>query len=161
MEFVVIVFSACIGPILLLLLACWAWWVFTVKLAGHPMHALRAWLGWGRSVRTLARWLDMSPQDLRDFDPGYRERKIAKNRGGMRVLQVPDRRTKKLQRAINRRVLNRLKAHPNATGFERHRSIVDNALPHVAMAVVIKMDVIDFFPSTSNGTRFSLGCADQ
>jgi hypothetical protein len=39
--------------------------------------------------------------------------------------------------------------HPAAIGFERGRSIVDNALPHAHQCVVIKLDLVDFFPSTS------------
>jgi retron-type reverse transcriptase len=45
-------------------------------------------------------------------------------------------------------LLERLKAHPCATGFERGHSIVTNALPHVGQQVVIKLDLKDFFTST-------------
>jgi retron-type reverse transcriptase len=45
-------------------------------------------------------------------------------------------------------VLGGLRAHPSATGFERGKSVVDNAMPHVGRAVVVKMDVVDFFSST-------------
>ena len=34
-------------------------------------------------------------------------------------------------------------------GFERDRSIVTNALAHRGQAVVLRFDVVDFFPSTS------------
>jgi hypothetical protein len=53
-----------------------------------------------------------------------------------------------MQRRILRRVLGGLRAHPAATGFECGKSIVDNALPHAGRAVVVKLDVVDFFPST-------------
>jgi retron-type reverse transcriptase len=52
-----------------------------------------------------------------------------------------------MQRHILRRLLARLRAHPAATGFERGKSIVTNAAPHVGQQVVIKMDIVDFFPS--------------
>jgi len=53
-----------------------------------------------------------------------------------------------LQRRIVRRLLRRLRCHAAATGFERGRSIVANALPHASKAVVVRLDVKDFFGST-------------
>ncbi|NQT17396.1 MAG: RNA-directed DNA polymerase, partial [Planctomycetes bacterium] len=41
-----------------------------------------------------------------------------------------------------------LKAHPAATGFERGQSIVTNARAHQGQAVVLRFDLVDFFPST-------------
>ena len=46
-------------------------------------------------------------------------------------------------------MLKRLKSHPAATGFEAGRSIVTNANAHVGAAVVVRMDIKDFFTSTS------------
>jgi len=46
-------------------------------------------------------------------------------------------------------VLGGLPVHPAANGFEPERSIVTNARPHEGQAVVVKMDLRDFFPSTS------------
>jgi alpha,alpha-trehalase len=53
-----------------------------------------------------------------------------------------------LQRRILRRVLGKLNAHPAATGFERGMSIVTHAQHHVGTAVVVRMDLKDFFSST-------------
>ncbi len=86
---------------------------------------------------------------MRAFAPNYHIQQIPKRSGGVRVLHVPDEATRRLQRRILRRVLGRLRAHPAAIGFERGKSIVDNARPHVDQAVVIKFDVVDFFPSTT------------
>jgi retron-type reverse transcriptase len=47
-----------------------------------------------------------------------------------------------------RRVLGKLRVHEAACGFERGRSIVHNARVHAGQAVVIRLDVVDFFPST-------------
>jgi len=100
-------------------------------------------------VAELARRLGVSEEDLRSFEPFYRIAHIRKRSGGSRRLQVPDSDTKAFQRRILRRLLARLRAHEAACGFERGRSIVDNALPHAGQAVVVRMDVVDFFPSTS------------
>src|SRR5262249_44280484 len=56
---------------------------------------------------------------------------------------------KTIQRRILRRLLGRLRCHPAATGFERGRSIVTNARAHVGKAVVVQMDLKDFFTSTT------------
>jgi len=46
-------------------------------------------------------------------------------------------------------VLAKLNCHAAAHGFERGRSIVTNARPHARQAVVIRMDIVDFFPATT------------
>jgi len=116
---------------------------------GHPLYWLRARLGWGRSVEDLARLLERPVDELERCRPDYAEAYIPKRSGGTRRLLVPDQATKQLQRALLHRVLSGLRSHPAAMGFEPDRSIVENALPHVGQAVVIQMDVQDFFPSTT------------
>jgi len=44
--------------------------------------------------------------------------------------------------------LKRLRTHSAAKGFQPGESIVTNALPHVKRAVVVRLDVRDFFPTT-------------
>src|SRR5262249_23095452 len=65
-----------------------------------------------------------------------------------RRILTPDERLKTIQRCILRRLLARLHCHPAATGFERSKSIIDNAQVHVGKAVVVRMDLKDFFAST-------------
>jgi retron-type reverse transcriptase len=114
----------------------------------HPWHWFRARRGRGLRVEELARRLDMTAEELRGFSPRYREAVIAKRAGGQRRLLVPDKRTKALQRLLLHRVFRRLNVHYSAFGFQRGRSIVHNALPHVGQSVVVRLDVVDFFPST-------------
>ena len=109
----------------------------------------KAHVGWGKSVKELGRRLDMDPHELGHLKARYQEAHIPKRRGGVRRLLIPSDGTKAVQRAILKRLLGRLRAHPAATGFERGKSIVDNARPHVGRHVVIKMDVKDFFPATT------------
>ena len=89
--------------------------------------------------------------------PVYRSFHIAKRSGGTRLILAPDERLKALQRRIVRRLLRRLRCHAAATGFERGRSIVANALPHAGKAVVVRLDVKDFFGSTRSRRRCGLG----
>jgi len=121
---------------------------FRRATTGNAIGWARARFGWGRGVSQLARTLGMELADLANFQPSYHEAFIAKRSGGRRRLLVPDAATKSLQRKLLRRVLARLRVHPAATGFERGRSIVDHARPHVGQAIVIHMDVVDFFTST-------------
>lgn len=115
----------------------------------RPEEAKRAFEGRGLGIDELARRLDMGPRELQSFRPAYREARIPKRSGGTRRLLIPDDRTKTLQRRLLRRLLVRLRAHPAATGFEEGKSIVSNAFPHVGQAVVVKLDVVDFFPCTA------------
>lgn len=103
----------------------------------------------GRRLDELCRRLGVEPRELLAVRAEYDEFAIAKRSGGKRIIHAPQPALKAMQRRILRRLLARLRAHPAATGFERGHSIVTNALPHVARAVVIHMDVRDFFPSTT------------
>ncbi len=97
----------------------------------------------------LAGRLEMSVMELQSFPVGYRKARIPKPSGGHRRLSVPSDELKIVQRRILRRLLDRLPAHGAACGFEKGQSVVTNALPHVGKAVVVRMDIVDFFPSTS------------
>lgn len=116
----------------------------------HPWAWLRAKLGWGLGIDELARRLGLTVDELNGFQPSYREAWIPKRSGGKRRLLVPDVETKRLQRRILCRLLAKLRAHDASRGFERGRSIVDNAAPHVGAAVVVRFDVVDFFPTTKS-----------
>lgn len=92
----------------------------------------------------------LSLETLRDTLPTYRSVSIPKRSGsGERVLRVPDDAAKAVQRRLLHGVLDRVPVHPAAHGFERGRSIVTNARPHARRPVVIRMDVVDFFGTTS------------
>lgn len=124
----------------------WRW--FTLTANRRAWQWLRSVLGWGSNVAELARRLDYPLPELLVFEPRYQQVSIRKRSGGSRLLQVPDRETKKLQRRILDRLLSRLRVHAAARGFERGKSIVDHAAAHVGQAVVVRMDIVDFFPTT-------------
>lgn len=96
----------------------------------------------------LARRLGTTVDALRAVQPVYTAFSIPKRSGGQRRILAPDPALRSLQRQVLRRVLGRLRAHPAAMGFERGRSIVTHARAHSGRAVVVHMDIQDFFPST-------------
>lgn len=75
--------------------------------------------------------------------------KIPKKTGGDRLISAPMPRLKQAQRWIVQEILNPVELHRSAHGFRRGRSIVTNAQPHVGAAVIINLDLKDFFPSIS------------
>ncbi|HUR53545.1 MAG TPA: reverse transcriptase domain-containing protein [Gemmataceae bacterium] len=105
--------------------------------------------GAGFDVAELARRLDVPAEHLHACRPTYHPRQIPKRSGGVRQLSVPAADLKALQRRILRRLLKRLRCHPAAKGFQPGESIVTNALPHAGRAVVVRLDVRDFFPTTT------------
>ncbi len=104
-------------------------------------------LSGGRTQRDLAESLDLPLNKLRAVEIAYRTFLIRKRGGGDREINAPFDELKRIQRLIHRRILGRLRAHEAATAFEAGRSIVDNAVPHVGAAVIIRLDLVDFFPS--------------
>jgi hypothetical protein len=76
---------------------------------------------------------------------------IPKATGGVRVLHAPREPLKRIQRTILRDILATLEAHPAAHGFVSGRSTVTNAKPHVGARIVVKMDLVDFFPTIHFG----------
>jgi RNA-directed DNA polymerase len=97
----------------------------------------------------LAERLQAEPSTLVEFEPTYHTFTVPKRSGGYRPIAAPDPETRELQRRVLRRLLDRLATHDAATGFERNRSIVTNALPHVGKAVVVRLDLVDFFARTA------------
>lgn len=92
----------------------------------------------------LVRWMAMNQS--RYYDTFY----IPKKTGVPRRIDAPKGRLLTMQRWIHRRVLARTELHPSATAFREGSSVVDNARPHAGKAVVVKMDLENFFPSIGN-----------
>lgn len=81
----------------------------------------------------------------------YHRFSLPKKTGGLRNISAPKKRLKLAQAAIGTNILG-VAASPHrlstsAHGFVPTRSVVSNAQPHVGRAVVINMDLKDFFPS--------------
>jgi retron-type reverse transcriptase len=120
--------------------------IFTV--AAEPDH--RGERAGTLGVDELARRLGVGERELRSVTITYDEFEIAKRSGGTRTILAPNPQLKSVQRIILRRLLDSLRAHRWATGFERGNSIVTNALPHLRQDVVIRLDIKDFFGSTKS-----------
>lgn len=102
----------------------------------------------GRSVENLAARIGVPADELRSLDVGYREFEIPKRSGGKRRILAPEPDLKRVQRRILQRALKRFPCHPAVEGFEEGHSIVTHARRHVGRAVVVHMDIRDFFGST-------------
>jgi hypothetical protein len=101
------------------------------------------------STLDLAKRLGMEAEELRSIEAVYQEFTIPKRSGGHRVILAPAPALKAVQRRILQRLLRKLKCHPAVHGFECGRSIVTNAFLHAGQAVVVRMDLKDFFRTTS------------
>jgi RNA-directed DNA polymerase len=72
---------------------------------------------------------------------------VPKKSGGTRTLSAPHRTLAAAQRWIFDNILRRLPVEPPAHGFQPGRGIFTNAQLHVRRAVVVNLDLQDFFPS--------------
>jgi RNA-directed DNA polymerase len=79
----------------------------------------------------------------------YHRFTIPKRRGGVRIISSPKRRLRVAQRWLLEAALARIAVHEAAMAFRPGRSIVDNAAPHAGKALVIRLDLEQFFPSIS------------
>lgn len=97
--------------------------------------------------------LDSDEELARFLRPGvgpgapYVEFEIPKASGGQRRISAPRHALKTIQQTLLREILARLPVHDACHGFVPGRSTVSNAEPHQNARVVIKMDLLDFFPS--------------
>jgi RNA-directed DNA polymerase len=115
----------------------------------YRQHVRSVARGKGFGIAELARRIGVSTTELLNVHVSYHESWIPKRSGGSRRLLIPNPELKSLQRLILHRLLAKLRTHGAVTGFESGLSIVENAVPHVGQAVVIKLDIKDFFPTTS------------
>jgi RNA-directed DNA polymerase len=76
----------------------------------------------------------------------YRRFDIAKKTGGVRSISAPLPALAQCQRWVLENVLAPLAVEPQAHGFVPGRSILTNAQPHTGRAVVVNLDLKDFFP---------------
>lgn len=102
-----------------------------------------------KDLRELARRLGLDLAAIQATAIEYQQFTIPKASGGTRVISAPSKELKALQHRIINRLLKKLPVHRGVTGFCRGKSIVHNAMAHVNRDVVIKLDIRDFFHSTT------------
>jgi RNA-directed DNA polymerase len=90
--------------------------------------------------------------------------KMLKKSGGERLISAPMPELKSAQHWILDNILNRVKVHDAAHGFLPAKGIVSNAAPHVGSAIIINLDLENFFPSIdyvrTKGVFRSLGYSE-
>ncbi|MET0351280.1 MAG: reverse transcriptase family protein, partial [Rhizobacter sp.] len=79
----------------------------------------------------------------------YRRFTLPKKTGGERTISAPMPRLKRAQYWVLDNLLAKVPLHAAAHGFVPGRGIVSNAAPHTGKAVVINLDLKDFFPSVT------------
>ncbi len=77
----------------------------------------------------------------------YHYRWLPKRSGGLRLIEIPKERLRRIQQQILRQILDPLPPHAAAHGFRHGRSCVTHAALHAGKHIVIRMDLKDFFPS--------------
>jgi len=88
--------------------------------------------------------------DWRDPKPLYKTFPLPKKGGGVRFIHAPCRALAFVQQRIKTRLLDPAPVHDECvSAFRAGLSIVDHAKPHCGKALVIKMDLKDFFPSVT------------
>jgi RNA-directed DNA polymerase len=114
------------------------------------------------TVGELAAWLNLPVNELLWFADSrnlerlaarnvchYKRHWVPKRDETFRLIESPKQRLKAIQRAILRDIIGRIPSHDACHGFKPNRSILTFARPHVRKAVVLKMDIKDFFPTFS------------
>lgn len=114
-----------------------------------------------RSIGEVSEWLGLDENELFWFADRRQLERISpdgplrhyryywklKRHGKCRLIEAPKYRLRDLQRKLLYEILNQIPVHEAAHGFRKARSAASHAAPHVGKAVVLKMDLEDFFPS--------------
>jgi RNA-directed DNA polymerase len=129
-----------------------------------PIHELGTRLPSLRTSGALATWLGLTVSelewfaDLRDLNrrataptlAHYHVNVRTKPHGGVRVIEAPQPRLKAMQRRILEEILSQVPLYYDAAhGFVKGRSVRTFAQPHVQHAVVLRVDLADFFSRVS------------
>jgi retron-type reverse transcriptase len=77
----------------------------------------------------------------------YHRFEIHKKTGGVRCISAPKTALARAQRWVLDNILGKLEVEPQVHGFVPGRSIVSNASSHTGRAVVVNLDLKEFFPS--------------
>ena len=85
----------------------------------------------------------------------YTAFRVAKRRGGSRVIEAPSTTLKHIQRYIRRYITARVTLPDCVHGFRSGRSIITNARPHIGQQLVVRYDLRDFFGSVERSRVLS------
>ena len=109
------------------------------------------WLATRRRQNKLMKRLRFGAKRFWGTKVEYTTTEIPKRSGGTRELSVPGSELKKTQKMLARAFDRELggKVHKVANAYVKGRNTVTNAVPHLGCAVLIKLDIKDFFPSVT------------
>lgn len=79
----------------------------------------------------------------------YHFRWLPKRSGGLRLIEAPKRELRAIQHKILREILDRVPVPAAAHGFVRGRSIKSNAAIHAGSAIILKLDLRNFYAAVS------------
>ncbi|MCF7983069.1 MAG: reverse transcriptase family protein [Thiohalocapsa sp.] len=105
------------------------------------------------SRRDLARYIGIPLRHLADVlyeadrSRFYTVKTIPKASGGTRTLHAVSGKLKDVQRKALDKLQRKFPPSDRAHGFVPGRSIITNAIPHRRKKLVVKLDIVDFFPS--------------
>jgi hypothetical protein len=113
------------------------------------------------SPAELAEWLGLTLGELDWFadcqgreaklPPGplrhFTYRWVPKRGGRSRLIEMPKRRLKAVQRLLLHDLLDRVPPHDSAHAYRRGRSVLTYVAPHAGRGIVLRFDLRDFFPS--------------
>ncbi|MFB1484573.1 reverse transcriptase family protein [Corallococcus sp. RDP092CA] len=106
---------------------------------------------WLRVTAAQLDWLADGSGREHTSSPGrwrrYRYTWIPKRSGGDRLLEQPSEALARLQRQVLHGILDRIPPHEAAHGFVKSRGIRGFVEPHTGQAVVVRLDLEDFFLS--------------
>lgn len=75
----------------------------------------------------------------------YKKMFIPKKNGDFRTLELPCRKLKEIQKAINKSILSKFNMSNQAMAFVKNKSIYNNAIAHIGCKTLIKFDMKNFF----------------
>lgn len=75
----------------------------------------------------------------------YTLKYINKKDGNKRELLVPNKTLKNIQRNILKKALYGLSISEYVTSYQKRKTLIDNAKPHINQKIILKLDIKDFF----------------
>ena len=121
--------------------------------ANLNQEELRSTLSGLNSLQELASFWEIAPSQLSyyafhlDKQNAYTTFRIRRRNGRQRVIEAPTPTLKYLQRLIHESLSGVYGPHRAVHGFVPGRSVVTNARNHLGRQYVLKVDLVDFFPS--------------
>jgi RNA-directed DNA polymerase len=113
----------------------------------------------GVTARTLRWFADAKGLERRTPETRllhYRYRWSAKTSGGVRLIEEPKAVLKQFQRVVLREIVSHIPPHPDVHGFRPGRSARTYAAGHTGRAVIIHLDLEDFFGSVTAGRVYGI-----